>query len=135
MVVSDVFTNKLHIRIQIEVCFAFRVNNNYSLSTPIKLQLPPLCTYQDINYYMTLDNINGSAIFWRTFNHTGSGFVHHDINEDQVNGLTLNQNYTIKVVVNASFKLSDSGSVETYHEFSKLKQSRVLHNNCILCTL
>ena len=81
------------------------------------MQLPPLCSYQEMSYNLSVDNANGSTIFFQTYTHTGSGTVDHDINQTNTDGLELNKNYTVKVVARASF--ADSEPVETCHEFCK----------------
>ena len=70
-----------------------------------------------MNYTISIDSATGSTIFVQTFYHTGSGTVCHDINQDDVDGLELNKNYTLKVI--ASTDTPFAQPVEGCHEFSK----------------
>ena len=70
-----------------------------------------------MSYNLSVDNANGSTIFFQTYTRTGSGTVDHDINQTNTDGLELNNNYTLKVVARASF--ADSEPVESGHEFCK----------------
>lgn len=82
------------------------------------MQLPPLCSYQEMSYTINIDNENDSTIFCQTFNHTGSGTVYHDINQNETDGLEFNKNYILRVAANVSF--TDSAPIEISHKFSKL---------------
>ena len=72
-----------------------------------------------MSYSILINNENESAIYNMTFYRTGSGTVCHDVSQDDADGLTINQNYTLKVIASASF--ADSEPTSACHEFGKLE--------------
>ena len=83
------------------------------------MQLPPLCSYEEVTIENTItagDDSGRLNTYIEILNHTGSGIVHHEI--DNAN-LTLNRNYTLRVVVNVSDMKNVTKSFEDVHEFGK----------------
>ena len=71
------------------------------------MQLPDVCSYQSINYTITVEEVDSdetAEITWMgSYNHQGSGAVSHDIR-----GLKKNHRYSVKVQVNSIAGSSES---------------------------
>ena len=86
------------------------------------MQLPPICSHEEVTIENTITAYDYSGrpsnTYTEILNHIGSGYciVHHEI--DNAN-LTLNQHYTLRMVVNVSDMKNVTKSFKDVHEFGK----------------